>query len=150
MIDFTNFANNLEVTKDGTSRNEKFTRTPADKEGEKIFNLLMPYAVSEKTSYSHVSVSYLESSAIPGYDLAYAFTIECYNEITNKYEQKGFTVKSYRKDGLTIEESCEKALIDGDYEFTELGNTQILSGDIIFSLDNDDIAYYEISPTAQQ
>lgn len=115
-----------------------------------IFNLLMPYAVSEKTTYSHVLVSYLESSAIPGYDLAFAFTIKCFNEATNTYETKGFTVKSYRNSGMSIIESCEKALIDGDYEFTALENKQMLSGDIIFSLDNDDIVYYEISPTAQQ
>ena len=150
VIDFTKIANNLEETNINTKIGERKTYTPADEEGEKIFNLLMPYAVNEKTTYSHVSLSYLESSAIEGYDLAFVFTIRCFNEVTNNYETKSVTVKSYRNSGMSIIESCEKALIDGDYEFTELGNTQILSGDIIFSLDNDDIAYYEISPTAQQ
>lgn len=115
-----------------------------------IFNLLMPYAVNEKTTYSHVSVSYLESSAIQGYGLAYLFTIYCYNEITNNHETKGITVKSYSRDGMSITESCEKALNDGDYHISNLDSNPMLTGDIVFSLDNDDITYYEISPTAQQ
>lgn len=148
VVDFSYLVNELEL-KD-TSRTQRFIFDLTDEEGIAIFNLLMPYAVNEKTPYSHVSVSYLESSAIPGYDLAFAFTIKCFNEATNTYETKGFTVKSYRNSGMSIIESCEKALIDGDYEFTALENKQMLSGDIIFSLDNDDIVYYEISPTAQQ
>lgn len=150
IVDFTEFAKKLKLSDNGTSWDGRQNYNVADEEGEKIFNLLMPYAVNEKTPYSHVSVSYLESSAIPGYDLAFAFTIKCFNEATNTYETKGFTVKSYRNSGMSIIESCEKALIDGDYEFTALENKQMLSGDIIFSLDNDDIVYYEISPTAQQ
>lgn len=150
VINFTDFANNLKVTSNGTSWDQRISYALADEEGIDIFNLLMPYAVNEKTTYSHVSLSYLESSAIEGYDLAFVFTIRCFNEVTNNYETKSVTVKSYRNSGMSIIESCEKALIDGDYEFTELGNTQMLSGDIIFSLDNDDITYYEINPTAQQ
>ena len=160
-LDFSGFAYKLEL-KNFNQINTfiytpiKIEETMTDEEKAEqqekldIFNLLMPYAVNEKTTYSHVSVSYLESSAIPGYDLAFAFTIKCFNEATNTYETKGFTVKSYRNSGMSIIESCEKALIDGDYEFTALENKQMLSGDIIFSLDNDDIVYYEISPTAQQ
>lgn len=148
VVDFTKFINDLEEVNITTQIGERKSHTPADEEEIAIFNLLMPYAVNEKTTYSHVSVSYLESSAIPGYDLAFAFTIKCFNEATNTYETKGFTVKSYRS--MSIIESCEKALIDGDYEFTELENKQMLSGDIIFTLDNDDIKYYEISPTTQQ
>lgn len=148
VVDFSYLVNELEL-KD-TSRSQRFIFDLTDEEGIAIFNLLMPYAVNEKTTYSHVSVSYLESSAIEGYDLAFVFTIRCFNEVTNNYETKSVTVKSYRNSGMSIIESCEKALIDGDYEFTELENQQMLSGDIIFTLENDDITYYEITPTAQQ
>lgn len=160
-LDFSGFSNKLEL-ENFKHINQflyapiKIEETMTDEEKAKqqekldIFNLLMPYAVNEKTTYSHVSLSYLESSAIEGYDLAFVFTIRCFNEATNTYETKGLTVKSYRNSGMSIIESCEKALIDGDYEFTELENKQMLSGDIIFSLDNDDITYYEINPTAQQ
>ena len=39
---------------------------------------------------------------------------------------------------------------NGEVDCSSINNKQMLSGDIIFSLDNDDITYYEISPTAQQ
>lgn len=131
---------------------EKATDEEKAEQQEKlnIFNLLMPYAVSEKTLYSHVSVSYLESSAIPGYDLAYVFTIKCYNEIANNYEQKSFTVKSYRKDGLTIEKSCEQAIDKGEFEVKDLSSVQMIFGDIIFNVGKGNENVIEISPYSQQ
>lgn len=131
---------------------EKATDEEKAEQQEKlnIFNLLMPYAVSEKTLYSHVSVSYLESSAIPGYDLAYVFTIKCYNEIANNYEQKSFTVKSYRKDGLTIEKSCEQAIDKGEFEVKDLSSVQMIAGDVIIDVGNWKQNCIEVTPPSQQ
>lgn len=131
---------------------EKATDEEKTEQQEKlnIFNLLMPYAVSEKTLYSHVSVSYLESSAIPGYDLAYVFTIKCYNEIANNYEQKSFTVKSYKKEGLTIEKSCEQAIDKGEFKVKDLSSVQMISGNIIFNVGNGNQNVIEIAPYSQQ
>ena len=150
VIDFTNFANNLEATKDGTSRNETFTRTPADEDGKEIFKSLMSYVVNEETHYIHVSVTYLKSSAIPGYDLAYVFTVECYNETTNNYEQKSFTVKAYREDNLTIKNNCDKALEKGEFEVEDLGNIQMISGDVIVDVGDWKQNYIEVTPHSQQ
>lgn len=150
VVDFTKLANSLKVIDNGVSWSERPTYTPANEEKMQIFNLLMPYAVSEKTPYSHVSVSYLESSAIPGYDLAYVFTVECYNEITNNYEQKRFTVRSYSKKGLTIEDSCKKATAQGEFEVEDLGNIQMISGDIIVDVGNWNQNCIEVTPHSQQ
>lgn len=150
VIDFTKIANNLEETNINTKIGKRKSYAPADEEEKKIFNLLMPYAVSEKTTYSHVSVSYLESSAIPGYDLAYVFTIKCYNEIANNYEQKSFTVKSYRKDGLTIEKSCEQAIDKGEFEVQDLSSVQMIAGDVIIDVGDWKQNCIEVTPYSQQ
>ena len=151
VIDFTNIANNLQSSE--MSWTQRFGSTPADEDEKKIFNLLMPYAVNEKTTYSHVSVGYSEVLEI------ITVNINALNEKTNVYEQRVFYF--HRKDdeasvddeNLTYYQELyammDRLLKQGKYE-TLKENKQMLSGDIIFSLDNDDIVYYEINPTAQQ
>lgn len=129
------------------------TDTMTDEEGIEIFNLLMPYAVNEKTTYSYVNVHYSEVLEI------ITVNINALNEKTNVYEQRVFYF--HRKDdeasvddeNLTYYQELyammDRLLKQGKYE-TLKENNQMLSGDIIFSLDNDDITYYEISPTSQQ
>ena len=56
IVDFTEFAKKLKLSDNGTSWDGRQNYNVADEEGEKIFNLLMPYAVNEKTTYSHVSI----------------------------------------------------------------------------------------------
>lgn len=48
VVDFTEFAEKLRLSDNGTTWDTRKVYTPADEEGEKIFNLLMPYAVNEK------------------------------------------------------------------------------------------------------
>lgn len=153
VVDFTEFVEKLRLSDNGTTWDTRKVYTPADEEGEKIFNLLMPYAVNEKTTYSHVSVS--TSDILDIIDIM----IYALNEKTNVYEYWHFVF--YREDDeasvddetLTYYQELyammDRLLKQEKYKCT-LQNKQMLSGDIIFSLDNDDITYYEISPTAQQ
>lgn len=153
VVDFTKFINDLEEVNITTQIGERKTYSPADEEGIDIFNLLMPYAVNEKTTYSHVSVS--TSDILDIIDIM----IYALNEKTNVYEYWHFVF--YREDDeasvddetLTYYQELyammDRLLKQEKYKCT-LQNKQMLSGDIIFSLDNDDITYYEINPTAQQ
>ena len=151
VVDFTYLVNELDL-KD-TSRTQRFIFDLADEDEKKIFNLLMPYAVSEKTTYSYVNVR--TSEILDIIDIM----IYALNEKTNVYEYWHFVF--YREDDEASETDetltyyqelyamMDRLLKQEKYKCT-LQNTQMLSGDIIFSLDNDDITYYEISPTAQQ
>lgn len=151
VVDFSYLVNELEL-KD-TSRTQRFIFDLTDEEGIAIFNLLMPYAVNEKTTYSHVSVR--TSEILDIIDIM----IYALNEKTNVYEYWHFVF--YREDDEASETDetltyyqelyamMDRLLKQEKYKCT-LQNKQMLSGDIIFSLDNDDIKYYEISPTAQQ
>ncbi len=149
VIDFTNFAKNLEATKDGTSGNETFTRTPADKEGEQIFNLLMPYAVSEKTTYSKVSVSY-RSSTHGEFGSCFEVTISLLNEFTNFYENWIITLDDNGEKEQTDYQKMQDAIGRGEIKCSLTSEKQMLSGDIIFNVGNGNQNVIEISPYSQQ
>lgn len=150
-LDLSRFANELGLK--GFEQIATYGCIPTDEDGKKIFNLLMPYAVNEKTTYSHVSVR--TSEILDIIDIM----IYALNEKTNVYEYWHFVF--YREDDEASETDetltyyqelyamMDRLLKQEKYKCT-LQNKQMLSGDIIFSLDNDDIKYYEISPTAQQ
>lgn len=153
VVDFTKLANSLKVIDNGVSWSASSIYTPANEEKMQIFNLLMPYAVNEKTTYSHVRVS--TSEILDIIDIM----IYALNEKTNVYEYWHFVF--YREDDEASETDetltyyqelyamMDRLLKQEKYKCT-LQNKQMLSGDIIFSLDNDDITYYEINPIAQQ
>lgn len=149
VIDFTNFANNLEATKDGTSGNETFTRTPADQEGEKIFNLLMPYAVSEETPYSKLSVSY-RSSTHGEFGSCFEVTISLLNEFTNFYENWIITLDDNGEKGQTDYQKMQDAIGRGEIKCSLTSEKQMLSGDIIFNVGNGNENVIVISPYSQQ
>lgn len=153
-LDFSGFANKLELKNFNQINTFLYTpiqieETMTDEEKAEqqekldIFNLLMPYAVSEKTTYSHVSVSY--RSGMNSMD----FTIYALNESTLNYERWSFSFKE-DSSAENIIELIKNGIKENTFDFYEIERKQMLSGDIIFSLDNDDIVYYEISPTAQQ
>ena len=153
VVDFTEFAEKLRLSDNGTTWDASKIYTPADEEGEKIFNLLMPYAVSEKTPYSHVSVSYS--------DVADIITVymNALNEKTNVYEQRTFYFN--RKDDETPKEDesleyfdklsamMNRLLKQEKYE-NLLKESKMISGDIIFILGNGNQDAIEISPLSQQ
>lgn len=153
VVDFTEFAEKLRLSDNGTTWDTSKVYTPADQEGEKIFNLLMPYAVSEKATYSHVSVSYS--------DVADIITVymNALNEKTNVYEQRTFYFN--RKDDETPKEEeslkyfdklfamMNRLLIQGKYT-NLLKENKMISGNIIFNVGNGNQNVIEISPYSQQ
>lgn len=157
VVDFTEFAEKLRLSDNGTTWDASKIYTPADEEGEKIFNLLMPYAVSEKTPYSHVSVSYS--------DVADIITVymNALNEKTNVYEQRTFYFnrKDDRKDDETAKEEeslkyfdklfamMNRLLIQGEYT-NLLKESKMISGDIIFILGKGNENVIEIAPDSPQ
>lgn len=118
-----------------------------------IFNLLMPYAISEKTIYSHISVSYS--------DVADIITVymNALNEKTNVYEQRTFYFN--RKDDETPKEDesleyfdklsamMDRLLKQEKYE-NILKESKMISGDIILDIGNGNENVIEISPYSQQ
>ena len=157
-LDLSRFANELGLK--GFEQIASYGCIPTDEDGKKIFNSLMPYAVSEITTYSHIRVDIS--------DIMDLITVKIYvlNENTHSYEEWKFSFNRkedeiFEEDEASEEDETSKyfeelyAMMDrllkqGKYESSLKENKQMLSGDIIFSLDNDDITYYEISPTAQQ
>lgn len=146
IVDFTEFAKKLKLSDNGTSWDGMQNYNVADEDEKKIFNLLMPYAVNEKTTYSHVSVSYSS-----GLNNKIKVLISVYNEKSNSYETWNFNVYRGEYVNDNISYSLLEILVEnGNVECLSIANKQMLSGNIIFSLDNDDITYYEINPTTQQ
>lgn len=159
-MDFSVFSEDL--TLDNFKNTNQFLYTPikiydtmTDEEKAKqqekldIFNLLMPYAVNEKTTYSHVKVEYA-SSTNAEFGSCFGVTICLFNELTGSYEDWRFTLDDNGKKEQTDYQKMQDAIQREEIKYGLASEKQMLSGDIIFSLDNDDIAYYEINPTAQQ
>ena len=127
---------------------EKATDEEKAKQQEKlnIFNLLMPYAVSEKTPYSKFSVSYSS-----GLNNKIIVEISVYNEKSNIYETWNFNVYrgEYVKDDISY--SLLKILVEnGNIECLSIANKQMIFGDIIFNVENGNQNVIEISPYSQQ
>lgn len=153
VVDFTKFINDLEEVNITTQIGERKGSTPADEEEIAIFNLLMPYAVNEKTTYSHVSVSYS--------DVADIITVymNALNEKTNVYEQRTFYFN--RKDDETPKEEeslkyfdklfamMNRLLIQGKYT-NLLKENKMISGDIILDVRNGNENVIEIAPDSPQ
>lgn len=159
-IDFSVFSEDL--TLDNFKNTNQFIYTPikiydtmTDEEKAEqqekldIFNLLMPYAVNEKTTYSHVKVEYA-SSINAEFGSCFGVTICLFNEFTGSYEDWRFTLDDNGKEEQTDYQKMQDAIQREEIKYGLASEKQMLSGDIIFTLDNDDITYYEISPTAQQ
>lgn len=146
IVDFTEFAKKLKLSDNGTSWDGRQNYNLADEEGEKIFNLLMPYAVSEKTPYSKFSVSYSS-----GLNNKIIVEISVYNEKSNIYETWNFNVYrgEYVKDDISY--SLLKILVEnGNIECLSIANKQMIFGDIIFNVGNGNQNVIEISPYSQQ
>lgn len=144
VIDLTNIAINLQSSE--MFWTQRFGYKPADEEGKKIFNLLMPYAVSEKTLYSHVSVNYKD-----GLNNKIKVEISIYNEKSNSYETWNFNV--YRGDYVDDDISyslLETLVKNGNVECLSIANKQMISGNIIFNVGNGNQNVIEISPYSQQ
>lgn len=146
VVDLNQFAEKLRLSDNGTTWDTRKVYTPADKEREKIFNLLMPYAVSEKTTYSKFSVRYSS-----GLNNKIIVEISAYNEKSNIYETWNFNV--YR--GKYVNDDISYSLLEilvknGNVECLSIANKQMVSGNILFNVGNGNENVIEISPYSQQ
>ena len=146
VVDLNQFAEKLRLSDNGTTWDTRKVYTPADKEREKIFNLLMPYAVSEKTTYSKFSVRYSS-----GLNNKIIVEISAYNEKSNIYETWNFNV--YR--GEYVNDDISYSLLEilvknGNVECLSIANKQMVSGNILFNVGNGNQNVIEISPYSQQ
>ena len=153
VVDFNQFAEKLRLSDNGTTWDTRKVYTPADEEGEKIFNLLMPYAVSEITTYNHIRVDIS--------DIMDLITVKIYvlNENTHSYEEWKFSFN--RKDDETPKEEeslkyfdklfamMNRLLKQEKYE-NLLKENKMISGDIILDVGNGNENVIEIAPLSQQ
>lgn len=109
-----------------------------------LFNLLMPYAVSESTQYSHITVSY-RSGTDSEYGTCFGINVIVFNENTNCYEYWNFKTDDSQASGKTAYERIVEAVNKGYIKFGQAENKQMISGDIILNLENED-EYITINP----
>lgn len=140
-LDFTTFANKLNLS--SFSQVYRYSYTPAEGEYLDLFNLLMPYAVSESTQYSHITVSYTKGTSA-GYNWAYTFKVEAYNESKNQKESRYIVVEAYDQDESKLVDIAN-ALNNGDWKGTSNTSNLMISGDIILNFENED-EYITINP----
>ena len=124
-----------------------FLYTPAEGENLDLFNLLMPYAVSEKTTYSHISVSYA-SGTDSEFGTCFGITVTCFNEDTKSYEYWNFKTDDSQTSGKTAYERIVEAVNKGYIKFGQAQNKEMISGDIMLEMD-DNQNLYEISPNLE-
>lgn len=148
-VDFNQFAKKLRLSDNGTTWDTRKGYTPADKEGEKIFNLLMPYAVSEKTTYSHVKVEYA-SSTNAEFGSCFGVTICLFNELTGNYEDWRFTLDDNGEEEQTDYQKMQDAIQKEEIKYGLASEKQMISGNIIFNVGNGNQNVIEISPYSQQ
>ena len=138
VVDFTEFAEKLRLSDNGTTWDASKVYTPADQEGEKIFNLLMPYAVSEKTTYSHVSVSYSD-----GMGNLINVVIYALNENSNCYERWNFDIDRGKNTDKISYNLIERLVKTENFEINKAENKQMIFGDMIFNIINENQKYFE-------
>lgn len=145
VLDFSTFAESLKLA--NFSWDNRYTYTPAEGENLELFNLLMLYAVSEKTTYSHISVSYA-SGTDSEFGTCFGITVTCFNEYTKSYEYWNFKTDDSQTSGKTAYERIVEAVNKGYIKFGQAQNKEMISGDIMLEMD-DNQNLYEISPNLE-
>ena len=140
VLDFSIFANKLNLS--SFSQVYRYSYTQAEGENLELFNLLMPYAVSEDTNYSHLTVSYSS-----GFGNSVIIDIKAYNEKTDSYERWNFNVYDSLNSTQSIYERIKNG-INVSCETSMLENKQMISGDIMLEMDENQ-NFYEISPNLE-
>lgn len=148
VIDYTTMNSSVvsSENKNYVKTGEKFT-IATTQEQINLFNLLMPYAVSEATNYSHITVSY-RSSTDSEYGTCFAITVTGFNDNTNCYEYWNFKTDDTLESGKTAIEKIFDAVNKGDVKFGQAQNKEMIYGDIMLEMEeNQDV--YTITPVMQ-
>lgn len=139
-LDLSTFAEDLNLA--SSNQIGTFLYTPAEGENLDLFNLLMPYVVSEDTNYSYITVSY--KSGLGNY---LSIDIFAYNIKTNNYEKWNFYVYDSADTSLSIYQRIENG-IKVSCETSMLENKQMISGNIMMDMDENQ-EVYTINPVMQ-
>ena len=111
-----------------------------------LFNLLMPYAVSEETNYSHITVSYA-SSTDSEYGTCIRVTITAFNEDTQCFEDVRFNLDDNLSSD-TMYNKINDAVVKKLFKYSQAQNKEMISGDIMLEMEeNQDV--YTITPVMQ-
>lgn len=144
--DCLNLINSTNCTSSTMSNVSSFDVAPTDEQKD-LFNLLMPYAVSEETNYSHITVSYA-SSTDSEYGSCFSVEISAYNENTNSYVKYQFMLDDNQESGKTAYERIVDAVDKNDFYYGIRTNKEMISGDIMLEMkENQDV--YTITPVMQ-
>lgn len=147
VLDLNGVINKISFNSNSIQAGTPFSGEIPTQEKKDLFNLLMPYAVSEKTTYSHISISY-SSSTDSEFGTCFGIAMYCYNENTNSYEHWGITADDNQASGKTAYERIVEAVKKGDFRVTNPTNKEIISGDIMLEMDENQ-NFYEISPNLE-
>ena len=109
-------------------------------EQKDLFNLLMPYAVSEETNYSHITLSY-RSATSPSYGTCFSVEISAYDENTNSYVKYQFMLDDNQASGKTAYERIVDAVDNNDFYYGNRTNKEMISGDIMLEMEKNQDVY---------
>lgn len=147
LLNLNQFDNKLNNNISSTTTTGLFLGDKQTQEQKDLFNLLMPYAVSEKTTYSHISVSYMSGTS-PSFGSCFNVEVSAYDENTNSYVKYNFMLDDNQESGKTAYERIVDAVDNNDFYYGNLTNKEMISGDIMLEMEeNQDV--YTITPVMQ-
>ena len=148
LLNLNQFDNKLNNNISSTTTTGLFLGDKQTQEQKDLFNLLMPYAVSEKKMFSHITVSYA-SSTDSEYGSCFSVEISAYDENTNSYVKYQFMLDDNQESGKTAYERIVDAVDNNDFYYGNRTNKEMISGDIMLEMEeNQDV--YKITPKVLQ
>ena len=148
VIDYTTMNSSVVSSENKNYVKETATVKIPTQEQKDLFNLLMPYAVSEETNYSHITVSYMSGTS-PSFGSCFNVEISAYDENTNSYVKYQFMLDDNQASGKTAYERIVDAVDNNDFYYGNRTNKEMISGDIMLEMEkNQDV--YKITPKVLQ
>ena len=146
VIDYTTMNSSVVSSENKNYVKETATVKIPTQEQKDLFNLLMPYAVSEATNYSHITVSY-RSSTDSEFGTCIRVTITAFNEDTQCFEDVRFNLDDNLSSD-TMYNKINDAVVKKLFKYSQAQNKEMISGDIMLEIEeNQDV--YTITPVMQ-
>ncbi len=150
VIDYTTMKSSVVSSENKNYVKETATVKIPTEEQKDLFNLLMPYTVSEKKMFSHITVSYMSSTNpnFPKRD-CYTFQLKGYNSQTNHFEHHEIVVPVSDATADKVKDKISGSLLKGEYKSQIKEDKEMISGDIMLEMEeNQDV--YKITPKVLQ
>ena len=146
VIDYTTMNSSVVSSENKNYVKETATVKIPTQEQKDLFNLLMPYTVSEATNYSHITVSY-RSSTDSEFGTCIRVTITAFNEDTQCFEDVRFNLDDNLSSD-TMYNKINDAVVKKLFKYSQAQNKEMISGDIMLEIEeNQDV--YTITPVMQ-